>query len=1026
MNITEADIENITIDLLKAQGYQYLHGATLIENDERTSADMILVNRLQKAINRHNPDLPQSAKDEAFRKVMRTETPDLFAQNEQFYRYLTEGVDVTFRAADGMKSDKVWLIDYRFPMKNEWLAVNQLDVVEGHFRRRPDVVLFLNGLPIVVIELKNATNEKADTKAAFNQIETYKKEIPSLFAPNAFSVISDYWFAKAGTLSSGWSRFMEWKSKDGDWTVEVDENKQDRNKAELPFLIEGMLAPTRLLDLLRHFIVFEKTRTKTIKKLAAYHQYFAVNKAIERTVTASRPDGDKRAGVVWHTQGSGKSLSMVFYTGKLVLHGAMNNPTIVVLTDRNDLDQQLFETFSGSQGLIRQTPTQAESRTHLRKLLAVASGGVVFTTIQKFFPEEKGDTYPTLTERNNVVVVADEAHRSQYDFIDGFARHMRDALPNASFIGFTGTPIEKEDANTQAVFGDYVHVYDIQQAVEDGATVRIYYESRLAQIRFKEEMLQVMDEEVEYLTEHQEVTERDKKYAQWTQKEAIIGNEKRLRKVAEDLVKHYEKRAEVMDGKAMIVAMSRRIAIALYNEIIKIRPNWHSPHDSEGVIKVIMTGSASDPLEWQEHIRNKPRRKAIGDRLKDPTNPLKMVIVRDMWLTGFDAPCLHTLYVDKPMGGHNLMQAIARVNRVFKDKQGGLIVDYIGIANDLKKALAVYTDSGGKGKPTFDKEDAVNEMLKYYEIVANIFGSNFKYERYFDLTTPKERLDFMLDATEHILQLPDGTSRFTQFVTKLSQAFGLANPHPKATVIRDEVALFQAIQSRLLKLTRKERKQSNEDIESAIRKIVSKALISENVVDVFDAAGLEKPEISILSDDFLQEIKSMKRKNSALELLKRLLNDELKVRAKTNIVQSKKFSERLKEAVIKYQNNLLSTAEIIEEMMAMAKEMREADKRGEQLNLAPEELAFFDALSVNENAKEVLGDVILRDLALVLADQIRKNTTIDWTKKESVRAKLRVLVKRTLRKYGYPPKFQKGVVEQILKQSELMADGIFE
>jgi len=959
--ITEADIENITIDLLKAQGYQYLQANKLIEREERSSTEVILVNRLQAAIDRHNPDLPQSAKEEALRQVLRIESPQLLVQNETFHKFWTEGVDISFRTGDEMKTDKVWLVDYRFPMKNEWLAVNQLDVIEGHYRRRPDIVLYLNGLPIVVIELKNPTDEKADTKAAFNQIETYKKEIPSLFAPTAFSVISDYWFAKAGTLSSGWSRFMEWKSKDGDGTVQVDKNQKDQSRAELPYLIEGMLAPARLLDLLRHFIVFEKTKTATIKKLAAYHQYFAVNRAVETTVAASRPDGDKRAGVVWHTQGSGKSLSMVFYTGKLVLHPAMNNPTIVVLTDRNDLDQQLFDTFSGSQGLIRQTPIQAESRTNLRKLLTVASGGVVFTTIQKFFPEVTGDVYPTLTDRDNIVVVADEAHRSQYDFIDGFARHMRDALPNASFIGFTGTPIEKEDANTQAVFGDYVHVYDIQQAVEDGATVRIYYESRLAQIQFKEDMLQVMDAEVEYITENQ--PERNKKYAEWTKKEAIIGNEKRLRKVAEDLVKHYEGRVEVMEGKAMLVAMSRRIAIALHDEIVKIRPDWYSPHDSEGALKVIMTGSASDPIEWQEHIRNKPRRKAIGDRLKNPSNP-------------------------------------------------------------LKKALAVYTDSGGKGQPTFDKEDAVNQMVKYYEIVQNLFGTDFNYQQYFDLQIPKERLDFMLDATEYILKLENGTARFTQFVTRLSQSFGLANPHPQAALIRDEVALFQAIKSRLLKLTRKERQQSDENIESAIRKIVSKALISENVIDVFDAAGLEKPEISILSDDFLQEIKNMRRKNSALELLKRLLNDELKTRAKTNIVQAKKFSERLKEAIIRYQNNLLSTAEIIEEMMAMAKEMREADKRGKKLNLAPEELAFFDALSENKSAKEVMGDETLKNLALVLADKIRKNTTLDWTKKESVRAKLRVIVKRTLRKYGYPPKFQKNVIEQIMKQSELMADGI--
>ncbi len=1025
MHITEADIENIVLTQLQSLGYHYFNSTKLIEQGERNSSDVLLFGRLQKAIEKLNSKLPVSAKEEAFRKIIRTDSIDLLTQNEQWHRYLTEGVDVTFRTSEGMKSDKVWLVNYESPDKNEWLVVNQLDITEGHHRRRPDIVLFLNGIPIVVIELKNATDEKADTKAAFNQIETYKKQIPSLFSTNAFSVISDYWFAKAGTLSSGWSRFMEWKSKDGDWTVQVDENRQDRNKAEMPYLIEGMLAPARLLDLLRHFIVFEKTRTKTIKKLAAYHQYFAVNMAIETTITAAQPNGDKRAGVVWHTQGSGKSLSMVFYTGKLVLNPKMNNPTILVLTDRNDLDQQLFETFSGSQGLIRQQPVQAESRAHLRKLLAVASGGVVFTTIQKFLPEEKGDTYPTLTERDNVVVIADEAHRSQYDFIDGFARNMRDALPSASFIGFTGTPIERDDANTQAVFGDYVHVYDIQQAVEDGATVRIFYESRLAQIKFNEEVLMVMDAEVEYVTEHQEQNERAKKYAEWTSKEAIIGNEKRLAKVAEDLVNHYEKRSEAMEGKAMIVGMSRRICLALHDAIIKVRPEWYSPHDSEGVIKVIMTGSASDPIEWQEHIRNKSRRKAIGDRLKDPTNPLKLVIVRDMWLTGFDAPCLHTLYVDKPMSGHNLMQAIARVNRVFKDKQGGLIVDYIGIAQDLKQALAIYTESGGKGKPTYDKEDAVAQMLKYYEILVGMFGNDFNYRQYFELRTPKERLDFMLDATNYIMSLTDGIARFKQHATRLSQTFGLANPHLEANMIRDEVALFQAIKARIVKITQKERQRKDEDMESAVRQIVSRALISENVVDVFDAVGLEKPEISILSDDFLSEIRSMKRKNMALELLKRLLNDELKVRSKTNIVQAKKFSERLKEAVIKYQNNLLSTAEIIEELMTISKEMRAADQRGEQLNLAPEELAFFDALADNESAREVMGNEILRDLALVLADKIRKNTTIDWTKKESVRAKLRVIVKRTLRKYGYPPKFQQAAVEQILKQSELMSDGIF-
>jgi len=786
--ITEADIEQIALELLAAQGYACLPGSALLASatPEREAMEVLLLERLQQAVNKLNPDLPLDAREEALRKLRRAESPELLAQNERFHKCLTEGVDVSFRTGEGnIRNDKVWLLDFQHPERNDWLAVNQLDVIEGQYRRRPDIVLYANGIPLVVIELKNATDERADMRAAFNQIETYKREIPTLFAPTAFAVISDYWFAQAGTLSSGFDRFMAWKSKDGDLIVDIDEDRKNTSRAELPYLIEGMLRPERLLDLLRYFVVFEKTKDKTIKKVAAYHQYFAVNRAIATTIRASRPNGDRRAGVVWHTQGSGKSLSMVFYAGKLVLEQAMNNPTLVVLTDRNDLDQQLFDTFSHCQQLIRQTPVQASSRAHLRELLQVASGGVVFTTIQKFLPETKGDTFPTLTERDNIVVIADEAHRSQYDFVDGFARHMRDALPNASFIGFTGTPIEKEDADTRAVFGEYVHVYDIQQAVEDGATVRIYYESRLAKIELDEAVQQFMDDEIEYLTEGEELTDRDKKFAEWTSKEAIIGSERRLQQVAKDLVEHFEKRTAVIDGKGMIVCMSRRICVALHDEIVKLRPGWYSPKDSEGAIKVIMTGSASDPLDWQEHIRNKPRRKAIGDRLKDPSNPLKLVIVRDMWLTGFDALPLHTLYVDKPMSGHNLMQAIARVNRVFTNKEGGLVVDYIGIAQDLKKALAVYTDSGGRGKPTFDKEEAVGKMIELYEVVRYMFNGNFAYRKYFELSSPKEQLDFMADAVEYIFGLEDGAQRFKQHVKRLSQAFGLANPHEEADKIVD-------------------------------------------------------------------------------------------------------------------------------------------------------------------------------------------------------------------------------------------------
>lgn len=1029
--ITENEIEQIALDILNEDlGYTVLYGPDIAEGDtkERDYNEVVLHQRLKNAIEKINPNIPADAKEEAFKKALRITTISLFENNQSFHQMLTEGIDVKFSIGEGKtKTDKVWLVDFANPENNEFNAINQFTVIENHNNKRPDIVLFVNGLPLVVIELKNAIDENADVKAAFNQLQTYKQLIPSLFTYNAFLIVSDGWFAKGGTLSSDYSRFMEWKTADGVNIVNT------QTEPEMEPMIKGLLNKKTLLDVIRHFIVYEKTKEKTIKKIAAYHQYYAVNKAIAKTIeatTSNEEDKKGRAGVVWHTQGSGKSLSMVFYSGKLVLTEQMNNPTIVVLTDRNDLDQQLFETFGNCEQLIRQKPKQAENRDDLKDKLSVASGGVVFTTIQKFLPENTTLTYPKLSDRRNIVVIADEAHRSQYDFIDGYAKHMRDALPNASFIGFTGTPIEKEDKNTTAVFGDYIHVYDIQQAVEDGATVKIYYESRLAKIELSETDQKVLDQRVEEVTEDDELTEKQKRFAKWASKEAVVGSEQRLKQIALDLVTHFENRTSAAEGKGMIVCMSRRICVALHNEITKIRPHWHDSADDKGAIKVIMTGSASDPLNWQEHIRNKPRRKSIGDRLKDPKDPLKLVIVRDMWLTGFDAPCLHTLYIDKPMNGHNLMQAIARVNRVFGDKQGGLVVDYIGIAQDLKKALAIYTEAKGKGQLTFDQSEAIAKMLDFYEIVVDMFGK-FDYKKYFQIDV-REKLNFILDASNYILGLKDedgvnGKKRFTFNVTRLSQAFGLVGTTPEAKTVRDDLAFFQAIKARFSKFDESNRKKSNEEIETAIRQIINDAIISKEVVDVFDAAGIAKPSIEILNDEFLEQIKNLPRKNLALELLKRLLNEEIKIRSNTNLVQSRKFSEMLAEAVKRYQSGLIEAAQLIEELIKLAQDIRAADKRGEKLNLRVDELAFYDALADNPSAETILGDEILKAIAHELVDSVRKNTSIDWQLKESVQAKLRVMIKRILRKYKYPPDdLATGEyttsVNKVLDQAELLAD----
>ena len=1035
--ISEDHIEQIVIQEFIDLGYSYVNGADISPDgiaQEREFDEVVLKQRLQTAISKLNPNVPFEAQEEAIKKVLRTDSPNLFQNNYQVHKYLTDGVDVEYRKGDRIAGDKVWLIDYENPSNNEYLVVNQFTIIENNINKRPDIILFVNGLPLVVIELKNAVDENATIHSAFNQLQTYKQTIPSLFLYNALLIISDGWEAMYGSLTSPKQFFVPWKSIDGNIVA-------DEDIPQMEVMAKGMLNKNVLTDLIRHYILFHQNKEQITKIVPRYHQYFAVNKAVETTKVATAVNGDQRAGVIWHTQGSGKSLSMVFYAGKLVL--ALNNPTLVILTDRNDLDDQLFDTFSLSQDILRQTPVQAENRDDLKRKLSVTSGGIVFTTIQKFLPEiiEKVDIgegktknikgqFELLSDRRNIVVIADEAHRSQYDFMDGFAKHMRDALPNASFIGFTGTPIENTDKNTQAVFGDYIDVYDIQQAVEDGATVRIFYENRLAKINLKEEEKPRVDAEFEELTEGEEQDDRQKLKSKWARLEAIVGNEHRLELIANDIVKHFESRNEILDGKAMIVCMSRRICVDLYAQIIKIRPDWHSDDDTEGTIKVVMTGSSSDPLPFQPHVRNKGKRKALGERLKDPKDSLKLAIVRDMWLTGFDAPSMHTLYLDKPMQGHNLMQAIARVNRVYKDKEGGLVVDYIGIANDLKRALSLYTDSGGKGKPAFDQDEAASVMMGKYEIVSQMFSEQptdksvkkgLDYKSFFGLT-PKEKLYFPIQAANYLLGLENGKDRFVNSVTALSKSFAISVPHPYTIDIRDEVGLFQAIKARIVKVTQSGKGKSDEDIETAIKQILSDAIVSDEVIDIFDAAGIKKPDISILSDEFLAEVKGMTHKNLALELLKKLLKDEIKTRNKVNLVQSKKFSEMLDSSVRNYQNNLITSAQVIDEMIRLAKEIKEADRRGEDLGLDFREYAFYSALEVNDNSVAVLGDEILRHIARDLVDTVRKNTSIDWTVRENVQAKMRLAIKKILRKHGYPPDMELKAMETVLEQAKLLAN----
>ncbi len=1013
--IYESDIEEASLNWLTNLGYTVLHGPDIAPdtpNAERSAYnEVILTHRLRNAVARLNPKIPSDAQEEAIRKVLNPDSHALVQNNRSFHLMLIEGIEVEYRQPDGkIRGGRVRLIDFDTPENNDWLAVNQFTVVETS-ERRPDIVLFINGLPLVVIELKNPTDEKATVLTAFRQIQTYKQEIPTLFTYNEAIVISDGLEARVGSLTADTEWFLPWRTIEG-------EDEAPSTELELEVLIKGAFEKHRFLSYLKHFIVFEETEGGTLaKKIAGYHQYHAVQTAVETTLKASHIEGDQQCGVIWHTQGSGKSLTMAFYAGSVVQHPLMENPTLVVITDTNDLDDQLFGTFARCHQLLRQTPAQAQNRRHLRELLKVAAGGVVFTTVQKFFPEGEETRFPQLSDRRNIVLIADEAHRSQYGFIDGFARHIRDALPNASFIGFTGTPIELTDRNTRAVFGNYISIYDIQQAVQDGATVPIYYENRLAKIELDENEKPHIDPEFEEVTETEETTQKERLKTKWAQLEALVGTEKRLGLIADDIIAHFEERLETIEGKGMIVGMSRRICVDLYNAIIKRRPEWHDGDDKKGVIKVVMTGSASDDVSWQPHIRNKTRREEMAVRFKNPNDSLKLVIVRDMWLTGFDAPSLHTMYVDKPMRGHGLMQAIARVNRVYRDKPGGLIVDYIGLAYHLKQALQNYAGSGGKGDATLNKAEAVAVMLEKYEICCGLFYG-FDWSPWITGSS-EDRIRLLPPAQEHILVQKDGKERLLGVVTELSKAFALAVPDEKTTEIRDDVAFFQAVRGVLAKPSTAEEVQA-ETTEHAIKQLVSKAVASEGVVDIFTAAGLKKPDVSILSDEFLAEVRDLPHKNVAVELLERLLNDEIKTRSQKNVVQGRSFASMLERSIRTYQNRAIEAAQVIGKLIEIAQEMRQAQERGDDLGLSDEELAFYDALEVNDSAVRVLGNETLRTIALELVETVRRNVSIDWTIKESARAKIRVTVKRTLRKHGYPPDKQERAAETVLEQAEVL------
>lgn len=1073
IKMTESDIEKMAIEQLQSQGYLYTYGPDIEPsgiNPLRSYQQVILECYVRESLTRLNPHINEQQCDEALKQILRINSSDLMTNNLTFHRLLTEGIKIEVNQNGNIKGEIAWLIDFNDITNNHFVVINQVTIRENRHQRRPDIILFINGLPLVVLELKNATDETATIYSAYNQIKTYQSQITNLFTYNAFNIVSDGLEAKAGTISSDFSRYMSWKTANG-------KTQAIRTQPELEVLIHGLLNPVTLLDMIRHFAVFETMKQedtqgiisiKTVKKIAAYHQYYAVNAAILSTIRASATNidspsaqvalrqqgrnsqylvdaqkkGDHKAGVIWHTQGSGKSLSMVFYTGKIVL--ALNNPTIVIITDRNDLDDQLFGTFSAVTQLLRQTPKQANTREELKEYLRVNSGGVIFTTIQKFQPNDGKSYYELLSDRNNIIVIADEAHRSQYGFtakeidvkddngniigkrtVYGFAKYMRDALPNATYLGFTGTPIEKIDVNTPAVFGNYVDIYDISQAVEDGATVRIFYESRLAKIAISEEGRQLIKEFDDEFSEEQ-LLETQKERSKWARIEGLIGSKERIKAIAADIVQHFELRlkANANSGKGMIVAMSRRIAAELYREITILKPEWHSDNLNDGVIKVVMTSSAADGPEIAKHHTTKKERQTLANRMKDNDDKLKLVIVRDMWLTGFDAPSMHTMYIDKPMEGHNLMQAIARVNRVYKDKIGGLIVDYLGIASDIKKALSFYSDAGGKGDPAEIQEEAVILMQEKLEVLTDLM-SDYDYRAYFTATT-SQRLTIILETENYILGLDNGKGkmRFLAAIAALSQAYALATPHPIAMEATPEIAFFQAVKARLNKFSENmdnSPQKYNERLEVRVKQTIDQALVTEQVVDIFDAAGIQKPDISILSDEFLLEMKNYQHTNIALETLKKLLSDEINIRLNRSITEGKKLIDMLTSTINGYQNKILTAAEVIEELIKLAKTIKNSDNLAKELNLTVHEYAFYSAVAENNSACELMGKEKLRELAVVLTEAIRGSVSLDWASKESARAKIRVTVKRLLKKYGYPPDMALLATEAVLAQAEILS-----
>lgn len=1038
----ESHLEQAALEWFEELGYELIFGPDIAPDGdfaERKSFDeVILKERLIESMERVNSNLSSEVIEEAIRQIFLLSNPSLLRLNQTFYQWLIHGIDVSVRQSDGsFKVEKAYLIDFERPLNNQFMVANQFSVEEHGVTKRPDLIVFINGLPIAVFELKSASHEEVDLSNAYRQLETYKKTIPSLFATNAFLVISDGVNAKAGTLSSNEERFMMWRTIDGE-TVAPTQFPQ------LEVLIKGMFPYHRILDILKNFVLFQADSSETIKMLAGYHQYHAVNKAVEQTVRATRDGGDRRVGVIWHTQGSGKSLSMVFYVGKLVTHQQLNNPTIVVITDRNDLDDQLYGTFSKCKEILRNTPVQAENRGHLRTLLNQReSGGIIFTTIQKFCPEESGDPIVVLTERRNVIVIADEAHRSQYGFaaevvkgfhndeVDiryGYAKYLRDSLPNASYIGFTGTPIELTDKSTQAVFGEYIDVYDMTRAVEDGTTVRIYYESRIAKLELPENLKPKIDDEYEEITEYQETTQKEQLKSKWARLEAVVGAESRVKVIANDIVDHFEKRDQAQEyegGKALIVAMSRRIAVELYNAIKKIRPAWVSDELTKGKLKIVMTGSSSDPLDWQNYIGNKTTRETLAKRFKDKDDELKLVIVRDMWLTGFDVPSLHTLYIDKPMSGHNLMQAIARVNRVFREKQGGLVVDYIGIAENLKNALAQYTQPD-RERTGVDPNVAADVLLEKIDLIRELLHGHDTSLFYTGKSSEKMRV--ITSTMDFVLGLKEQRKKdYIQLVTESTKAYALCATTETANVLSVEVGFHKAVKAAIVKLMMdNSRKKTVGQLDTELNQLISKSISSDEVVDILKSVGLSKPDISILSDEFLEEVRNLNQKNLAVELLNRLLAGKIRSFARRNLVNSKKFSEMLSATLIKYQNRAIETTIVIQELIALAKQISEAQQRGLTFGLSEDELAFYDALADNESAQEVMSTDILKQIAIELTSALKNNMSVDWTVRESVQASMRMTIKRLLKKYDYPPDKTPKAIEVVLEQAKLMAETLLD